>query len=166
MLFDELEQGGRRFVSPRDAGFVQPRIAAHRNGDETCRLELLCTPPLSASELEELTRRVAVMVSELLDITPRAVPAVERVASEADTDPGEPPLVRPGDLPTRQHVPAKSRVEIPTRPEGVMGVRAKRPVPEVDGADEVTDPHPKHEQPTRPEGVIAIRRPGARDDEA
>ncbi|MDP1821900.1 MAG: hypothetical protein Q8L48_01600 [Archangium sp.] len=162
VLFDELEQGERRFVSPREAGFVQPRLAAHRQGDETCRVELLCTPPLTASELEDLTRRVAVLVSELPDITPRAVPAVDRLASDADTDPGEPPLVKPGDVPTKQHVPAKARrEEAPTRPEGVMGV--KRPVPHVDGADEVTDPQSKHELPTRPEGVISIRR---RDDEA
>lgn len=167
VLFDELEQGGRRFVSPREVGFNQPRITAHRSGDETCRLELLCTPPLTAAELEELTRRVAVMVSELPDITPRAVPAVDRLASDADTDPGEPPLVKPGDVPTRAHVAAKARrEEAPTRPEGVIAVRATRPVPDVDGADEVTDPHSKQEVPTRPEGVIAVRRPGARDDEA
>ncbi len=119
VLFDELEQGGRRFVSPREAGFVQPRLSAHRSGDETCRLELLCTPPLSASKLEELTRRVAVMVSELPDITPRAVPAVDRLVSDADTDPGEPA----NDVPTREHAAGKARrEEAPTRPEGVMSV--------------------------------------------
>lgn len=167
VLFDELEQRGRRFVSPREAGFVQPRIAARRNGDETCRLELLCTPPLTASELEELTRQVAVMVSELPDITPRAVPAVERLASDADTDPGEPPAVRPGDVETRAHAPAAKarREEATTRPAGVMAVRPQRPVPVVaDGADEVTDPPSKHELPTRPEGVMPIRR-GPRGDD-
>ena len=141
VLFDELEHGGRQFVSPRSAEFTTPQVGVDQQSHETCRVELVCTPPLSANELRTLVTRVLVLLSELPDVTPREVRAVERVSSEADTDPGEP---RPDDGATREHV-AK------TRPEGVK----RRPVP-VDGADEVTDP--QAEVPTRPEGVISIRR--------
>ena len=147
VLFDEFEQGGRLFVSPRSSAFNAPQAAVETQGDETCRVELVCTPAMTVDELRSLAVRVASLLSELPDVTPRGVPAVERVTSEADTDPGEPPDA----VATREHL-AK------TRPEGVK----QRPAPAVvDGADEVTDPQggpPREEAPTRPEGVISIRR--------
>ncbi len=143
VLFDELEETSRVFVSPRSPAFRQPQLGIDRQADETCRVELLCTPQLASSELQSLALRVAVLLSELPDVTPRDVRAVQRAASEADTDPGEPQVA------TREHV-AK------TRPEGLK----KRPVRVVAAADEVTDPQssPREEVPTRPQDVIAIRR--------
>lgn len=161
-LIDDLEQGGRAFVNPGDATFLQARVAVHQSGNETCRVALICSPPLTASELEQLGQQVMVLLSELPDITPRGVQAIEWQASDADTDPGEPPLVRPGDVETRAHASRVRREEAPTRPQGVIAARARTSTPvDSDGADEVTDPHggvPKNELPTRPEGVIAIRR--------
>lgn len=88
------------------------------------------------------------------------MPVLPPLGHDADTDPGE------GDvMPTRTHgVPATSRRdEVPTRPEGVIAVRAAR---KQDEAHEVpTDPHGteaaqrREEKTTRPEGVMAIRRP-------
>ncbi len=142
-LFDELEHAGRKFVSPRSTDFKQLQVGVDQQGDERYRVEVKCSPLMSAGELSALAQRVGLWLSELPDVTPREVRAVERAASEADTDPGEP---RPDDGMTREHV-AK------TKPEGVR----RRPVP-VAGADEVTDPHAREEVPTRPEGTFSIRR--------
>lgn len=157
VFFDELEQGGRRFTSPRSSGFTQPQLAVEQQGDETCRVEVVCMPPMSAVELRFLATRVSTLLAELPDVTPRGVRAVDRGASEADTDPGEPPT-RPDDVATREHL-AKARREVAvTRPEGV---KRRPPQLAVDGADEVTDPQgdsPREDAPTRPQGVISIRR--------
>ena len=108
VLFDELEQAGRRFQNPRSSSFKQPQAAVDRQGDETCLVEVVCTPPMTVDELRSLATRVASLLSELPDVTPREVRAVERAASDADTDPGVPPE-RPDDAATREHVASSGR---------------------------------------------------------
>jgi hypothetical protein len=141
-LFDKLEETGRVFVDPRSRDFALPQLGTDQQSDEICRVELLCEPPLAAEELRTLAIRIAVLLSQLPDVTPRETPAVDRAAHEADTDPGEPK----DEVATREHVAR-------TRPEGVR----KRPAPVVAAAEEVTDPG-REEVPTRPQDVMAVRR--------
>ena len=145
-LFDELEDGARRFMTG------EAQHGSCISGGETCRVELSCRPPMTAAELDDVTARIAALLQELPDVTPRALRAVARKeGSEEDTDPGEPPSQHPGDKddrPTRAH----GTDAVATKPEGAKA----RPPPLGAGADEVTDPN--REVPTRPEGVISIRR--------
>ena len=147
-LFDELEDGARRFTT----GSVQHGVFT--SGGETCRVELSCRPELTSAELDDLTAKIFALLQELPDVTPRTLHAVARKAGgDEDTDPGEPPRQHPGEMddrPTRAH----GTDAVATRPEGAKA--RPRPPPVVEAHDEVTDPN--REVPTRPEGVISIRR--------
>jgi hypothetical protein len=158
VLFDDLEKGGRRFVSPAAPGFVQPKVASDKRGDETCRVEFLCTPPLTRGQTQNLVLRVVDLLAPLQlgdvpDITPHALPV-------QDTDPGE--GRRPDDVPTRPHVQTATRRpgEAKTRPEGVSDVASRKVTEDGDApGEEVTTPRSRDEMPTKPQGVFAIKRP-------
>ena len=83
-LFDKLEETGRAFVAPRSQDFALPQLGTDQQSAEICRVELLCEPPLAAEELRTLAIRIAVLLSQLPDVTPRETPAVDRAAHEAE----------------------------------------------------------------------------------
>jgi hypothetical protein len=139
VLFDDLEQGGRRFVDPTTPGFVRPKIASQK----TCRIEFLCTPALTRGQTQNLALRV-----------------MELLQHDVDTDPGEGP--KPDEVRTRTSVQSAARrpSEVKTRPEGVSEVASRKITEDGDGPeDEVTAPQRRDELPTKPEGVFAIKRP-------
>lgn len=159
VLFDDLEKGGRRFVSPTAPGFVRPKVAS----ESTCRIEFLCTPALTRGQTQNLALRVVELLAaplhlgELPDVTPRAMPVP---GHDVDTDPGEGP--KPDEVPTRTSVQSAARrpSEVKTRPEGVSDVASRKITEDGDGPEEeVTAPQRRDELPTKPEGVFAIKRP-------
>ena len=164
VLFDELEKGGRRFVSPTAPGFLRPKVAS----EKTCRVEFVCTPALTPGQMQSLAMRVGerlaapLHLGELPDVTPRALPVPGAAGHDADTDPGEP---KPDEVPTRTHVKSAVRrpSEVKTRPEGVSDLASRKITEDGDGPEEeVTAPRRRDELPTKPEGVFAIKRPRKR----
>lgn len=158
VLFDELEAGGRRFVSPGSSSFDgAPRQRVTHGEDERFTLELSSVPPFSMEDLTALGARVASLINAT-EVTPLEVHAVE-----ADTDPGDVPPVR-GDAPTRPHGSevAHRREDVPTRPEGVMSIPGRAAVPDAStpvGSPSVAATRRRDDSVTRPQGVIAIRPP-------
>jgi hypothetical protein len=158
VLFDELEAGGRRFVSPGSSSFDgAPRQRVMHGDAERFTVELSCVPPFSTEELTALGARVASLINTT-EVTPLEVHSVD-----VDTDPGDVPPVR-ADAPTRPHgvEVAQRRDDAPTRPEGVMSIPGRAAVPEAStpiGSPSVSAPRRRDDAVTRPQGVMAIRPP-------
>lgn len=89
VLFDELEQAGRQFLSPDAAGFQDQHRAGHAGLVEQVSVALACTPPLQDAELDALTGRVAKLLEDARGAVrePLAEPAAE-----------EPPLAAPAPV--------------------------------------------------------------------
>jgi hypothetical protein len=156
VLFDELEAGGRRFVSPGSSSFDGAPRQRVTHGEDFA-LELSSTPPFSTEALTALAARVASLINTT-EVTPLEVHSVE-----ADTDPGDVPPVR-GDAPTRPHGAevVHRREDVPTRPEGVMSIPGRAAVPDAStpiGSPSVAATRRRDDAVTRPQGVMAIRPP-------